>query len=212
MGYDGGQIALYGGYDDGIWYGRNILSYGFYSGDSRREFGITTSPKALTGDYDTNVVSYYGEVGRRFQLMQNVGATPFLGLGLASAGIDSFTEKDPHGTGAALHVRGTDSNSVASTLGFRVNGYWGGFRPELTLAWQHEFADARQTVDLSYSEAPKGANFSVVSSDPGSDAFIVGLGGSYAVGPSSAISVRYDGTFWSGYSSQELSARWTSKF
>lgn len=212
MGYDGGQVALYGGYDDGVWYGRNILSYGFYSGDSRREFGITSTPKALTGDYDTNVVSYYGEAGRRFQLMDNVGATPFLGLGLASAGIDSFTEKDPNGTGAALKIRGTDSSSVASTLGFRVNGYWGGFRPELTLAWQHEFGDARQTVDMSYAEAPKGANFSVVSSDPGSDALIVGLGGSYAVGPSSAISLRYDGTFWSGYSSQELSARWTSKF
>lgn len=212
MSYDGGQVALYGGYDDGVWYGRNILSYGFYSGDSRREFGITSTPKALTGEYDTNVVSYYGEAGRRFQLMDNVGATPFLGLGLASAGIDSFTEKDPNGTGAALQIRGTDSSSVASTLGFRVNGHWGGFRPELTLAWQHEFGDARQTVDMSYAEAPKGANFSVVSSDPGSDALIVGLGASYAVAPSSAISLRYDGTFWSGYSSQELSARWTSKF
>ena len=212
MSYDGGQIALYGGYDDGTWYGRNILSYGFYSGDSRREFGITSSPKSLTGDYNTNVVSYYGEAGRRFQLMDNVGATPFLGLGLASAGIDSFKEKDPHGTGAALGIRGTDSNSVATTLGFRVNGYWGGFRPEVTLAWRHEFADARQTVDMSYAGAPKGGNFSVVSSDPGSDALILGVGASYAVAPSSVISLRYDGTFWSGYNAQQLSARWTSKF
>ena len=212
MSYDGGQIALYGGYDDGIWYGRNILSYGFYSGDSRREFGITSAPRSLTGDYNTNVVSYYGEAGRRFQLMENVGATPFLGLGLASAGIDSFKEKDPHGTGAALGIRGTDSNSVATTLGFRVNGYWGGFRPELTLAWRHEFADARQTVDMSYAGAPNGGNFSVVSSDPGSDALIVGLGASYAIAPSSVISLRYDGEFWSGYNAQQLSARWTAKF
>jgi uncharacterized protein with beta-barrel porin domain len=212
MGYDGGQIALYGGYDDGTWYGRNILSYGFYSGDSRREFGISSAPKSLTGDYNTNVVSYYGEAGRRFQINENMGATPFLGLGLASAGIDSFTEKDPNGTGAALRIRGTDSSSVATTLGFRVNGYWGGFRPEATIAWQHQFADARQTVDMSYAGAPKGANFSVVSSDPGSDALILGLGASYAVGATSVVSLRYDGTFWSGYSSQQLSARWTSKF
>ena len=212
MSYDGGQIALYGGYDDGLWYGRNILSYGFYSGDSRRDFGITSTPTALKGDFDTDVVSYYGEAGRRFRLMENVAATPFLGLGLASAGIDSFTEKDPNGTGAALRIRGADSSSVATTLGFRVNGKWGGFRPEATLAWQHEFADARQTVDMSYAGAPKGANFSVVSSDPGSDALIVGLGGSYSVSASSVITVRYDGTFWSGYNSQELTARWTTKF
>jgi len=144
--------------------------------------------------------------------MENVAATPFIGLGLAGAGIDGFTEKDPHNTGAALTIRGTDSNSVASTLGFRVNGYWGGFRPEVTLAWQHEFADARQTVDMSYAGAPKGGNFSVVSSDPGADALIIGLGASYAVGASSLISMRYDGSFWSGYNSQELSARWTTKF
>ncbi len=212
MNYDGGQIALYGGYDDGTWYGRNILSYGFYSGDSRRSFGITSAPQALTGDFNTDVVSYYGEAGRRFQLMDNVGATPFLGLGLASAGIDSFTEKDPNGTGAALKIRGADSSSVATTLGFRVNGHWGGFRPEATLAWQHQFADARQTVDMSFADAPNGANFSVVSSDPGSDALIVGLGGSYSVSRSSVITMRYDGTFWSGFNSQQLTARWTTKF
>jgi outer membrane autotransporter protein len=210
--YDGGQIALYGGYDDGTWYGRNILSYGFYSGTSRRDFGITSTPQALKGEFDTNVVSYYGEAGRRFQLMDNVGATPFLGIGLASAGIGDFTEKDPNGTGAALRIRGSDASSVASTLGFRVNGHWGGFRPELTLAWQHEFADARQTVDMAYAGAPKGANFSVVSSDPGADALLVGAGISYAVSRASVLTVRYDGSFWSGYNSQELIARFTSKF
>ncbi len=210
--YDGGQVALYGGYDDGTWYGRNILSYGFYSGTSQRDFGITSTPRALKGEFDTNVVSYYGEAGRRFQLMENVGATPFLGLGLASAGIGDFTEKDPNGTGAALRIRGSDASSVATTLGFRVNGYWGGFRPEVTLAWQHEFADARQTVDMAYAGAPKGANFSVISSDPGSDALLLGAGISYAVSRSSVLTVRYDGSFWSGYNSQELMARFTSKF
>jgi uncharacterized protein with beta-barrel porin domain len=48
--------------------------------------------------------------------------------------------------------------------------------------------------------------------DPGADALIIGLGASYAVGASSLISMRYDGSFWSGYNSQELSARWTTKF
>jgi uncharacterized protein with beta-barrel porin domain len=93
-----------------------------------------------------------------------------------------------------------------------VNGHWGGFRPELTLAWQHEFADARQTVDMAYAGAPKGANFSVISSDPGADALLVGAGISYAFSRASVLTVRYDGSFWSGYNSQELIARFTSKF
>lgn len=210
--YDGAQIALYGGWDDGATYFRNIVSYGGYSGTSHRDVGIASSPVDPKGKFDTSVVSYYGEAGHRFAIANNTVATPFLGLDLASANLSSFTEKDPNGTGAALKVRGTDASSVATTLGVRVNGTWGAFSPDLTLAWKHEFAGATQSVNASFAGAPSGADFKVVSSNVGSDALLLGLGGTYQVNDASDIVVRYNGAFLSGYSSHELMARWTSKF
>ena len=42
--YDGGQIALYGGWDSGVWYDRAIVSGGFYDGESHRFIAIQSSP------------------------------------------------------------------------------------------------------------------------------------------------------------------------
>lgn len=210
--YDGGQFALYGGWDNGTWYARQIISYSGYSGNSHRDISLGASPVDPSGKFNASVWSGYGEVGRRYAVMNNMMATPYLGLGLADANVQSFTEKDPNGTGARLKVKGADANSVATTLGVRVNGHWGAFQPEMALAWQHEFADTTQTVHMSYADAPNGANFNVISSDPGADALLLGLGGTYAVNPSNDVVVRYNGTFLKGYVSHEVIARWTSKF
>lgn len=210
--YDGFQIAAYGGWDNGTWYARNILSYGGYNGSSHRDVGIGSSPVDPSAKFDPSVVSYYGEAGKRFAMQSGLVATPFVGLGIAGAEIGTFTEKDPHGTGAGLKVRGTDANSVASTLGVRVNGKWGAFTPEMSLAWRHEFADTTQTVQSSFAGAPKGANFNVISSDPGADALLLGIGGTYSVNGSNDLTIGYDGTFLNGYSSHEVVARWTYKF
>ncbi|WP_421726226.1 autotransporter outer membrane beta-barrel domain-containing protein [Bauldia sp.] len=210
--YDGAQIALYGGWDNSKSYLRKIVSFGSYSGESHRDVGIGMSPVDPDGNFDASVVSAYGEVGHRFDVMNNTMLTPFLGLGLASADIDTFTEKDPNGTGAALKVRGTDASSFASTLGVRVNGKWGALTPELSLAWRHEFDQTTQKVHTGFASAPGNATFDVISSDPGADALLVGVGGTYQVNGSSDVMLRYDGTFMSGYDSQNVTARWTSKF
>lgn len=210
--YDGAQVALYGGWDNSKSYLRKIVSYGSYSGDSHRDVGIGMAPVDPSGSFDATVVSAYGEAGHRFAINDNTVATPFLGLGLASANLDGFTEKDPEGTGAGLKVRGADASSFASTLGVRVNGNWGAFTPELSLAWRHEFDQTTQTVNSSFASAPGGAKFSVVSSDPGADALLVGIGGTYAFSEASDLIIRYDGTFLSGYNSQQVTAPWTSKF
>ena len=210
--YDGGQFALYGGWDNGTWYARKIISYGGYSGNSHRNIALGASPVDPSGKFDASVWSGYGEVGRRYAVMNNMTATPYLGLGLADANVQSFKEKDPNGTGARLKVNSADANSVATTLGVRVNGHWGAFEPELALAWQHEFADTTQTVHMSYADAPNGANFNVVSSDPGADSLLLGIGGTYVINPSNDVVVRYNGTFLQGYVSHEVIARWTSKF
>jgi uncharacterized protein with beta-barrel porin domain len=207
--YDGFQIAGYGGYDDRAWYTRGILAYGNYTGSSTRFVSISGTPVDPHGSPDAGVLSFYGEAGHRFALAPNWTATPFIGLGIARGWIDSFTESDDN-TGANLAIHESSGTSVASHLGGRLSTVWGGFIPEVSLAWQHEFGNTRQTVNASFASAPAGADFSVVGANVGRDGADVTASLSYALGPQNKISVQYDGFFTGNYYSNAVVGRWTA--
>ena len=208
---DGGQFALYGGWDNTVWYDRAILSFGWYGGSVHRDVTFEGSPVDPHGSPDGNVVSFYNELGRRFDAGSNTVLTPYLGLTLAHAELNGFTESDPHNTGAALKVSGSDADSVASVLGLRVNGTWGAWRPELALGWEHEFANNAQTVHVSFAGAA-GSNFSVVGTDVGADALVLDAGTTYVLDEATDISVRYVGRWQSDYDAQSVMGRFTLKF
>ena len=86
------------------------------------------------------------------------------------------------------------------------------WRPELAVAWQHEYLDTVQTVHNSLVAAPGAPGFSVASSDPGRDFALVGLGATYAVNPANDFMLKYDGRLAGDYSSHSLVARWDTRF
>jgi outer membrane autotransporter protein len=137
--------------------------------------------------------------------------TPFIGVNVAHAELDGFTESD-HGTGAALRVNGSDGDSVSTLLGLRLNGTWGAWRPEVAVGWQHEYDDTFQTISASFAGAPKGSNFQVVGTDLGRDAVVVDAGTTYLINPASDFTVRYYGTWLDKYDSQSVMGRFTWKF
>jgi outer membrane autotransporter protein len=210
--YDGGQIALYGAWDTSVWYDRAIVSAGFYSAESHRDFAFRAPVVDPSGNPDSDAVAFYNEVGRRFGVGTGMTLTPFFGISVADAEFDNFTENDPHKTGAALRVSLDDANSVASLVGVRFNGTWGAFRPQVALGWEHEFGDTFQTVNLSFADAPSGSNFRVIGTDLGEDALVVDAGASYALGAASDLSVRYIGRFLEDYDAQSVMGRWTYKW
>jgi trimeric autotransporter adhesin len=210
--YDGGQVAGYGGWDNGVWYNRAIVSGGFYDGESHRNFSFRAPAVDPSGSPDADVVSFYNEAGRRFGVWTNVTLTPFAGITVAHADPDSFTENDKNNTGIALKVSGDDADSVASILGLRFNGSWGPFKPQVALGWEHEFDDTFQTVNVSFADAPSGSKFRVIGTDLGEDTLVIDAGASYAVGAASDVSVRYVGRFLDDYDAQSVMGRWTYKF
>ena len=210
--YDGGQIAGYGGWDNGVWYDRAIVSAGFYDGESHRNFAFNRPAVDPSGSPDADAVSFYNEAGRRFAVGSNVTLTPFAGITVAHAELDGFTENDRQNTGAALKISGSDADSVASILGLRFNGSWGAFKPQVAVGWEHEFDDTSQIVKVSFAGAPSGSNFKVIGTDLGDDALVVDAGAAYTVGPASDISVRYVGRFLDDYDAQSVMGRWTYKF
>ena len=210
--YDGGQIAGYAAWDTTIWYNRAIVSGGWYSGDSQRNFALQSSAVDPNGSPDSNAVSFYDELGRRFGVWTGVTLTPFAGVTVSHAELDGFTEND-HNSGAALKVAGSDGDSVASLLGLRFSGeWWGVFKPQVALAWEHEFDDTFQTINASFAGAPSGSNFKVRGTDLGEETFVVDAGVSYALGLNNDLSFRYVGRFLDDYDAQSVMGRWTYKW
>jgi trimeric autotransporter adhesin len=210
--YSGGQVAGYGGYDDRLWYGRAIVSAGFYSGNSTRFISITGSPVDPTGSPDADVVSFYGEAGYHWYVNPTTAVTPLVGLTVAHGWLNGFTENDD-GTGAALNVSNSNGTSVASRLGVRFSTvWWGAWRPEAMIAWQHEFGDTAQTVNESFADAPAGANFSVLSSNTERDWAVAEAGVSYFFNPNNKFSLLYNGFFNQDYTSNSVVGRWTTKW
>jgi len=215
--YDGFQLAAYGGYDDSIWYLRGVLAYGNYDGDSHRLIQYPGySPIDPSGDPSSDTVSFYAETGYRWLIADETSLTPFLGLNLATATLDSFTEKDPDGTGAALQIHSSDADSVASRLGVRFMGNWamgaGSFIPELSVAWEHEFDDRVQKVDMSFAEGPSGADFSVISAETPRDSVLVEAGGKFAIGDTMDAGIYYNGRFNGDYDANAITGRIGIKF
>jgi uncharacterized protein with beta-barrel porin domain len=211
--YQGGQIAGYAAWDTGIWYNRGIIAGGFYNGTSHRIVdGVQSSPVDPSGSPDANAVSFYDEAGRRFAISSNATLTPFVGVTVGGATLESFTENDPGNTGAALRISSSDAESVQSMVGLRYNGTWGAFHPQVAVAWGHEFDDTFQTVNASFAEAPSGAKFKVISTDLGADSAVVDAGLSYNFGPLNEFSVRYVGDFQQDYNSNAVMGRWTYKW
>jgi uncharacterized protein with beta-barrel porin domain len=209
--YSGGQVAGYGGYDDRSWYGRAIVSAGFYTANSNRFISITGSPVDPTGKPDADVVSFYGEAGYHWYVAPTTTITPLLGLTVAHGWLNSFTEVDD-GTGAGLNIHDSNGTSVATRLGARFSTTaWGVWRPELMVAWQHEFDDTTQTVNASFADAP-GSNFSVLSSNTPRDWAVVEAGVTYFVNPNNKFSILYNGFLNQDYTSNSVVGRWTSKW
>ena len=213
--YNGFQVAGYGGFDNGMWYGRGILSYGNYDANSHRHITIdnTLDP---SGNPDSDVLTFYGEGGKRFDVSNQAVVTPYVGLQVSHANIDGFTEDDPHDVGAALQVHDADGSSVATVLGVRFEGNWMtagvGIRPEVSAAWMHEFGDNTQSVDMTFDAAPSGADFTVISAETARDSALVGAGVTFGLGEHFDFKVDYDGRFNSDYTSHSVSGRFTAKY
>ena len=189
-----------------------VLAYGNYDGNSHRLIEYPGySPIDPSGDPSSDTWSFYGEMGYRWEMAEESNLTPFLGLSLAQANLDSFTEDDPYGTGAALRIHSSDADSVASRLGLRFMGDWamgaGSFIPELSVAWEHEFDDTRQSVDMSFAGGPSGTDFSVVSAETDRDSALVEVGGKFAIGDTMDAGLYYNGRFNSDYTSNAVTGR-----
>jgi subtilase-type serine protease len=214
--YDGWHVAGYGGFDNRVWYLRGIVDFASYNGDAHRDIRVGTSLVDPSSDQaDSSVLDFYGEAGYRWEFSPNYTLTPFVGVDVGHAELDSFSEKDPHDTGWALKVDDSDADSVETLVGGRFGGFWdmagGVFRPEFMVAWAHEFEDPAE-VDVAFRDAPRGASFSVEATDVAQDSIVAQVGGTFDVTSQLQFGIKWDGRFNQDYDSQSVIGRLEYKF
>jgi outer membrane autotransporter protein len=192
---DSWQIGLFGSWDSGTWYVDGLVSYAFQGYETERHIDFGAFSEKADADYNGGAVQIYGEVGYQFEVGQQGLITPLLGLGWTSVWTETFTENGAGG--ASLRVDEARFDSLATTLGVRGSLALDGWEPSLFLGWRHEFLDDHGEADVAFAQVP-GSEWTVIGSDIGSDAGLVGVGLVAEISAQLEAVVDYSGQFSGG--------------
>lgn len=162
-------------YDEGL-YVNGLVSYGWNELEQTRGISFGGLSRQASGRTDGEQITANVTVGKDWK-MGNFVMGPFLGMQYANLDMDSFSET---GAGALnLNVGRQEVDSFRTKLGGAVS-YTAKvksvtIRPNLSLAWQHEFLDDSRGITASLNESGVGS-FAVNTNDPERDSALVGVG------------------------------------
>jgi outer membrane autotransporter protein len=172
----------------GGWYA-DMAAFGGYNGyDTRRA--------ALGGDARGS--THGGEVDALFGAgydFKSGGLTfgPTASFNYTYAGINGFTE---HNSVAPLDIHGGDAESLRTAFGMKVSYdcKCGNLliKPELRLAWQHEFGDTAYALDSSFANG-MGSTFTANGPRFGRDSALIGAGFAIQFNDRCSTYLYYDG-------------------
>ena len=166
MGFQGGQLGLYGAWDEAPFYINSAVFGGPENISSQRDgYGGTAAG-------NTNGETYGGLVGLGYDLKTDkIVWGPALSLQYTNVSINGYNEQ---GSSAALVVPSQAADSLLSQLGAQAQGKWtlGGIvlKPGLNLAWEHEFDYQGGDVQAGFGQ---GDSFTVSGAAVGQDGLLV---------------------------------------
>ncbi|WP_176159175.1 autotransporter family protein [Prosthecobacter debontii] len=185
---DSYRAAFYGTYFKGGFYLDGLLGLAYNSYDTDRT-GLLGS---ATGD--TNGWEFTSMLNTGYDF--RVGALslgPVASVAYTRVQMDGFRES---GSLAPLSYRDQDQESLRTNLGARISYTIPAGRariiPQARVTWQHEFMDATQSIESSFSGGP-GPSFTVDGPEMGRDAAIVTAGLTVQFNPAVAAYAFYTG-------------------
>jgi outer membrane autotransporter protein len=147
------------------------------------------------------------------QVLPGAVLTPLAGLVYSSLHQDGYTETG--GNGAALQVGSSNTHSVKSDLGFKLERAYkttyGLLKPSVQLLWRHEYSDTRLQSVANFAADTTGATtFTTQGAKPVKDTGVLSLGATLLRNDKLTLSANYTLEQGGGYSSQtgSLLARW----
>ncbi len=179
-----------------------------------RNISVGSTIGTNLGTYDSTVVSFMAEAGRRFEISQDFYFTPYGGLSYARAKNDAFTETGL--AGSALAASSNKAKSFMSDLGARFTAAWdSGYNGKIIVefggAWQHEFKDDPVNFTTSFAGAP-GSALTVIGSAIDAETYMLNAGISLATGTGFEIKASYWGRFNSNFEEHSAGLRVIRRF
>jgi outer membrane autotransporter protein len=198
---DGGKGGLYATYFSDGFYVDLAINGGWNSYETRRT--------ALLGQArgDSASAEFNGLIGAGYDWkIGRVHFGPIASFQCSYIDLDSFTER---GSLAPLRYPDQNEESVRSTLGgrFSHDAKLGGmtFRPEVRVAWQHEYNDRAYPIDARFA-SDAGGLFTVHGPRIGRDSALIGAGAALSWNDRVSTYLYYDGQFGrSNYNSNNIS-------
>ena len=209
-GFDGYQVGVYGQQSWEAFYLQGLVAYGNMDVDVHRDIVVGDIAGTSRSNYDDAVWYLNGEMGYSWGLGLDWDATPYAGLSYANLNGDGFNESGLDGADLSGSV---DGESLVSALGVRLSADWGNttnyWRPELSLAWEHEFGDFT-TLDAAFIGA-LASGYSVTGGDYGRDAAVVEAGFAYGF-EGMEFKLNYAGRWTADYDDQAVYGQFTARF
>ncbi|MBW1616693.1 MAG: autotransporter outer membrane beta-barrel domain-containing protein [Deltaproteobacteria bacterium] len=189
------NLNLYGSYKAKNYFIDTVLFYSNHSSDTEREIEVGTLKETAKSDYDANEYGVYLNFGYPFVLNNGWTITPNASLQYSKYEQDAFTEKSA--LNAGLIVSGTDTDSIASGLGFSVEKVIAGsvwkIIPKLSVLWRHEFADIADTIEANFVGYENDlGTFKIEGYDQGADTFATQIGLTVYNGANTELFLNYD--------------------
>ncbi len=189
------NLNLYGSYKAKNYFIDTVLFYSNHSSDTEREIEVGILKETAKSDYDANEYGAYLNFGYPFAFNNGWTITPNASLQYSKYEQDAFTEKSA--LNAGLIVSGTDTDSIASGLGFSVEKVIAGsvwkIIPKLSVLWRHEFADTADTIEANFVGYENDlGTFKIEGYDQGADTFATQIGLTVYNGANTELFLNYD--------------------
>jgi outer membrane autotransporter protein len=199
---DGGTVGAYATAFAGGFYINAAATGVFNDYESHRDAMLGTASG------DTNGRDFNGLVAAGYE-WKSGGLTigPTFSYQYTYVEFDGFTE---HGSLLPLSFNDQNAESSRTALGGKISYDWhlGNIlvRPELRLAWQHEFDDTANSIVASFANGA-GNSFTVNGPEIGRDSLLIGAGAAVIFNDRVSVYAYYDGELArTNYSSNNVSA------
>ncbi|HLJ62744.1 MAG TPA: autotransporter domain-containing protein, partial [Stellaceae bacterium] len=160
-------------------------------GDATRTVITNGAFPRAAGDFDGFAGGALTRLGARFHSANGLTLEP--SATLLYTHIDQGSARESGAAASDLATGARTRDEFQSRIGGDLAYQLGAWKPDLQLAWAHDFSNTTPALAASFTATP-ASSFLLTGANPGRDAALVGAGILYEAGSQLTLYARYDGS------------------